>query len=70
MKTTYSEITELNEERIAFFEALSQQFLAVTGCGVYVYLSPVDINGLFNQFESANMPVQAFLRRCVKNALR
>ncbi len=70
MQTTYNEIGENEIERTAFFETLSQQFIAVTGCGVYVYLSPVDINGLFNQFVAGNRPIQTFVRECVKNALR
>lgn len=70
MKTSFNEITELNYDRTACFETLSQQFIAVTGCGVYVYLSPVDINGLYNQFVNNNMPIQAFVRRCVKNVLK
>ncbi len=69
MKTSYNEIRELNNERTAFFETLSQQFIAVTGCGVYVYLNPVDINGLFNQFIDGNMPIQIFVRQCVKNVV-
>ncbi|MDD1622986.1 MAG: hypothetical protein LUQ11_16030 [Methylococcaceae bacterium] len=69
MKTKYNEIRELNNERNAFFETLSQQFIAVTGCGVYVYLSPVDINGLFNQFMDGNMPIKIFVRQCVKNVV-
>lgn len=70
MKTTYNDLSELNNERTAFFETLSQQFIVVTGCGVYVYLSPVDINGLFNQFMNGNLPIQMFVRQCVKNVLQ
>lgn len=70
MMTTHNEIIELNNERTAFFETLSQQFIAVTGCGVYVYLSPVDINGLFNQFMDGSMPIRIFVRQCVKNVLQ
>lgn len=69
MKTTYKGFKQLDNERLAFFETLSQQFIAVTGCGVYVYLNPVDINGLFDQFMTGNMPIQIFVRQCVKNAL-
>lgn len=69
MKTKYQEVRELSNERNVFFETLSQQFIVVTGCGVYVYLSPVDINGLFNQFMDGNMPIQIFVRQCVKNVV-
>jgi hypothetical protein len=69
MKTATNEIRELNATRTMFIETLSHQFWAVSGCGVYVYLSPVDVNGLFNQFLDANQPIKIFVRQCVKNVL-
>lgn len=67
MKTTTKEIRELSTNRTIFIETLSYQFLAATGCGVYVYLTPVDVNGLFNQFSSGNLPIKIFVRQCVKS---
>lgn len=69
MKSTYNEIGELGDKRTIFIETLSYQFIAVTGCGVYVFLTPVDVNGLFNQFLNGDMPIKAFVRQSVKNAL-
>ncbi|MBD9361063.1 hypothetical protein RO575_22260 [Methylomonas sp. MO1] len=69
MKTSSNEITQLSNTRTLFVETLSQQFIALTGCGVYVYLNPVDINGLFNQYLSDTLSINTFARQCVKNVL-
>ncbi|OQW80040.1 MAG: hypothetical protein BVN35_00915 [Proteobacteria bacterium ST_bin11] len=69
METSSNEIKELTTTRTLFVETLSQQFIALTGCGVYVYLNPVDVNGLFNQFLSDTLSINTFARQCVKNVL-
>jgi len=69
MKTSSNEITKLSNTRTLFVETLSQQFIALTGCGVYVYLNPVDISGLFNQYLSDTLSINTFARQCVKNVL-
>ncbi|CAD6878800.1 hypothetical protein [Methylomonas albis] len=69
MNTSSSEITQLSSTRTLFVETLSQQFIALTGCGVYVYLNPVDINGLFNQYLSDTLSIDTFARQCVKNVM-
>jgi hypothetical protein len=69
METSSNEIKELTTKRTLFVETLSQQFIALTGCGVYVYLNPVDVNGLFNQFLSDTLSINTFARQCVKNVL-
>ncbi|WP_020482256.1 hypothetical protein [Methylomonas sp. MK1] len=69
MKTSSNEISQLSNTRTLFVETLSQQFIALTGCGVYVYLNPVDINGLFNQYLSDTLSINTFARQCVKNVL-
>ncbi|MDX8129480.1 hypothetical protein ACH5Y9_12345 [Methylomonas sp. BW4-1] len=69
MKTSSNEITQLSNTRTLFVETLSQQFIALTGCGVYVYLNPVDISGLFNQYLSDTLSINTFARQCVKNVL-
>jgi hypothetical protein len=68
MKTP-NEIKQLSNTRTLFIETLSQQFIALTGCGVYVYLNPVDINGLFSQYLSDTLSIDTFARQCVKNVL-
>ncbi|OAI04681.1 hypothetical protein A1353_13100 [Methylomonas methanica] len=69
METSSNQITQLSNTRTLFVETLSQQFIALTGCGVYVYLNPVDINGLFNQYLSDTLSINTFARQCVKNVL-
>jgi len=69
MKTSSNEITQLSNTRTLFVETLSQQFIALTGCGVYVYRNPVDISGLFNQYLSDTLSINTFARQCVKNVL-
>ncbi|AMK78390.1 MULTISPECIES: hypothetical protein [Methylomonas] len=69
MKTSSNEISQLSNTRTLFVETLSQQFIALTGCGVYVYLNPVDINGLFNEYLSDTLSINTFARQCVKNVL-
>ncbi len=65
-----NEMTELGYARTMFIENLSHQFIAVTGCGVYAYLDPVDVNGLFNNYVSDALPIDAFIRQCVKDVLK
>ncbi len=67
---TYTQPTELYVIRLTFFETLSGEFISMTGYGIYVYLTPVDIDQLFNHFISLNMPIRKFARQCVKNTLR
>ena len=69
METSFNEIKQLSDTRTLFIETLSQQFVAITGCGVYVYLNPVDINGLFNQFLSDTLSINSFARQCVRQVL-
>ncbi|WP_082879748.1 hypothetical protein [Methylomonas methanica] len=69
MNTSSNENTQLSQTRTLFFETLSQQFIALTGCGVYVYLNPVDINGLFNEYLSDTLSINTFARQCVKNVM-
>jgi len=57
------------ESRSSFIETLSDEFTAMTGCGVYVYFDPVYINQLFDCFINSQMPARAFARQCVKKAL-
>ena len=69
---TFVDVNELHIARVIFFEMLSGEFIAMTGYGVYVYLSPVDIDHLFNKFleHSVLMPVKTYTRQCVKNAVK
>ncbi|QPK64308.1 hypothetical protein IVG45_04895 [Methylomonas sp. LL1] len=64
---TFSEINDMYVERFAFIEMLSREFVAMTGCGVYVYLNPLDVDQLFNNYQNLRMPIRAFARQCIKN---
>lgn len=57
------------QARFDFIEALSLEFVIKTGCGIYVYLNPVDINELFNQFQSQGVSIRAFARRVIRELL-
>lgn len=53
----------------AFLDALSGEFIARTGCGVYVYLNPVDIYRMFNDYQSHSTPVRDYVKQVVKSFL-
>lgn len=65
----FNEINDMYVERFAFIETLSREFINRTGCGVYVYLNPLDIDQLFNNYMSLSMPIRAFARQCVRKVL-
>ena len=58
---------EMYIERIAFIETLSREFIAITGCGVYVFLNPLDLNQLFDKYQNLGLSMRAFARQCVRN---
>jgi hypothetical protein len=66
METT-NEINEVYVERFAFIEDLSREFVSMTGCGVYVYLNPLDLDMLFDKYQSLGLSLRAFARQCVRN---
>lgn len=66
---TIKQVNEISTLRIVFIESLSRQFIAITGCGIYVYLTPVTVNELFNHYMNSNLPINVFARQCVKNAM-
>lgn len=61
------EINNGHVERFAFIEGLSREFLALTGCGVYVFLNPLDLDVLFDKYQSLGLSMRAFARQCVRN---
>ncbi|NJA08395.1 hypothetical protein ACQE3E_02335 [Methylomonas sp. MED-D] len=50
-----------------FMDNLSGEFIAQTGYGAYVYLNPVDIERLFQDYRQQNMPIRNLVRRLLKN---
>ncbi len=67
---TNNNIQELHAIRLVFFETLTGEFLSMTGYGIYVYLTPVDIDQLFNHFIKHDTPIRKFARQCVKDTVR
>ncbi|MDD2762214.1 MAG: hypothetical protein PHH11_18200 [Methylomonas sp.] len=64
MNASYYEETKV--VHAAFFDALSGEFIARTGCGVYVYMDPVDIQQMFKDYLKHSLPVREYVKRCVK----
>lgn len=58
---------DMYEARFVFIEALSREFVAMTGCGVYVYLNPNAVDQLFNRYLSVDMPIRAFARQYIRS---
>ena len=54
--------------RVTFVETLLAESLAITGYGIYIYLSPLDIETLFNMHLNSGSPLREFVRQCVKDA--
>lgn len=53
----------------AFVDALSGEFLARTGCGVYVYLDPADVHRMFTEFRRRSQPIRDYARQVVRSYL-
>lgn len=66
METSH-EINEMYVERFAFIEGLSREFVNMTGCGVYVFLNPLDLDQLFDKYQSLGLSMRVFARQCVRN---
>lgn len=66
MKTNY-ESSAVEVSRLAFIETLSAEFTARTGVGVYVYLTPVDINSLFRIYLTHRETINIFVRQYVRH---
>ena len=64
MKTSYQEEVKVVHE--AFFDALSGEFIAKTGCGAYVYLNPFDIQQLFKDYLKHKLPVREYVKQSVR----
>lgn len=53
--------------RLTFIEILSAEFTSRTGVGVYVYLTPIDINSLFRVYLTNSESISIFVRDYVRN---
>ena len=66
MKKIY-ESSAVDVTRLAFIETLSAEFTSRTGVGVYVYLTPVDVNNLFRIYLTNRKTISIFVREYVKH---
>lgn len=55
--------------RIIFIETLSAESISRTGYGIYVYLTPMDIDQLYGQYQTLGAPIKDYARQCVMKAL-
>lgn len=51
----------------AFVDALSGEFIARTGCGVYVHLDPMDVYSMFNEFQGHEASIRDYVCQVVKS---
>ena len=61
------ESSTVEASRLAFIDTLTAEFTMRTGVGVYVYLTPVDINGLFRRYLKERQTIAIFVRQYVRN---
>ena len=55
--------------RFVFIETLSAESIAKTGFGIYVLLSPVEIEELYMAYQNLSSTMKDYARQCVKKAL-
>lgn len=55
--------------RFVFIETLSAESIAKTGCGIYVFLTPLEIEELYMAYQNLSAPIKDYARQCVKKAL-
>jgi hypothetical protein len=60
---SFNETLDEYVERFAFIEALSREFIGMTGCGVYALLSPSTVDQLFNKYLELGVSVRTFARQ-------
>jgi hypothetical protein len=48
---------EKNIDRVSFFEQLHQEFLFIKGYGTYAYISPRDVNQLYDSYRAQHQHI-------------
>ncbi len=61
------ESSAVEASRLAFIDTLTAEFTGRTGVGVYVYLTPVDINSLFGHYLKESQTIAIFVRQYVRD---
>jgi hypothetical protein len=61
--------SDLYQARFVFIEAMSIEFVLRTGCGIYVYFNPVDVEDLFINYRNQGLSIKAFANQIIRNVL-
>ncbi len=61
--------SDLYQARFDFIEAMSLELIIKTGCGIYVYFNPVDIDDLFINYRNQGLSIKAFTKQIIRNVL-
>ena len=61
---TFNETHDKYVERLAFIEALSWEFINMTGYGVYAFLSPSTLDRLFDSYQEFGGSIRKFAHQC------
>jgi hypothetical protein len=56
-----------NKERLEFISYLREAFLTSKGYGIYAYLSPIDVNDLFDKYSKMNISAKEFTKKYVNS---
>ncbi len=49
-----------------FLHILSAEFTTKTGFGMYAYITPVDVDKAYQDYQDSNTPMQLFVREYVR----
>lgn len=66
--STFTSFRQNDISHAAFLDALSGEFIARTGCGVYVYLNPQDIHRLFDDYRQHGTSIRDMVRPWIRGA--
>ncbi len=50
-----------------FIDALSDEFIKQTGVGIYAYITPADLSGVYEEFQQNQMPIHNFTHNYVRS---
>ncbi len=52
---------------VNFIETLNDEFTSKSGKGMYAHISPCDVLQLYAQYQTRDMGLRSFARRCVRS---
>jgi hypothetical protein len=53
-----------------FTTALSHEFLTQTGFGIYAYITPIELDSAYKEFEDNEVSIQNYVHNYVQNFVR